>query len=294
MRHFIILFLVLAAAPACVLADEVNDTTFTVGNRKIVVDVDSTRTNVKVYDTSGTELLKIKETEFIDGTDIERVFVGSPFVPTTRLQNIKFRPHFPTVWFGGVTGNEKVLGGDPDNVHFSSTKSFQVGVTPYAFALSLSRSQLYGLSAAVQASYTKMRFQRDWALMGTDGGVDFQRLDARAKTNSLGFFSFRLPVVFSFCNRDMSIGFGLAPVLRTNGAYRLKWGNPDEGTNVSESYQLRRVGLDMDMYMGVGPFVFSGSFNLIPMLKTASGQSIIQGSLCLGIDLWGAMRLFKK
>ena len=60
---------------------ESQDTVFTVNNRNIVVSQDDCQTSVKVYKNDGKEMTLTSETKFVDGQEVERVFVTSPFIP---------------------------------------------------------------------------------------------------------------------------------------------------------------------------------------------------------------------
>lgn len=99
-----------ACLPMLAGAEEVKDTTFVVNGKSIVVDVDGDKTNVKVYGKDGNRETKISEMNYIDGQEVERVFVGSPFVPTENLQHLDFSPRFATVWMGMSSISGKVMG----------------------------------------------------------------------------------------------------------------------------------------------------------------------------------------
>ena len=91
-----IFFLFAALAfSAAAYAEEANDTTFTVKDKKIVVDVQDDRTIVKVYNEKGFRLSPTREMEFIDGQEVEQVYVGSPLIPAENLQNFKFHIRHP-------------------------------------------------------------------------------------------------------------------------------------------------------------------------------------------------------
>lgn len=119
-----------ALLPAAVLAAETQDTTFVVNGKKIVVDAAGEKTNVKVYGNDGTQETKVSEMNFVDGQEVEKVYVGSPFIPSGSLQHLDYSPRFPTVWFGmsympaKVFGSRQTAGG-------RRSKSFELGITPY-------------------------------------------------------------------------------------------------------------------------------------------------------------------
>ena len=65
------------SAPASV---EANDTTIRVNDQNIVIKQDGEQTSVKIYKMNGNEMnemTKISETQFVDGQEIEKVFVDS-------------------------------------------------------------------------------------------------------------------------------------------------------------------------------------------------------------------------
>ena len=66
------------SAPASV---EANDTTIRVNDQNIVIKQDGEQTSVKIYKMNGNEMTKISETQFVDGQEVEKVFVTSPFIP---------------------------------------------------------------------------------------------------------------------------------------------------------------------------------------------------------------------
>ena len=71
------------SAPASV---EANDTTIRVNDQNIVIKQDGEQTSVKIYKMNGNEMnemTKISETQFVDGQEVEKVFVTSPFIPQT-------------------------------------------------------------------------------------------------------------------------------------------------------------------------------------------------------------------
>ena len=85
-------------APASV---EANDTTIRVNDQNIVIKQDGEQTSVKIYKMNGNEMTKISETQFVDGQEVEKVFVTSPFIPQTlRKHKRSLESHYPTFFFG--------------------------------------------------------------------------------------------------------------------------------------------------------------------------------------------------
>lgn len=76
----IIAAVALMAMPHYAAAQQ-KDTTIVVGNRQIVVSGTDANTTVTVYGIDQKEMKKVSETRFVDGQDIEQVYVTSPFIP---------------------------------------------------------------------------------------------------------------------------------------------------------------------------------------------------------------------
>ena len=83
---------------------EANDTTIRVNDQNIVIKQDGEQTSVKIYKMNGNEMnemTKISETQFVDGQEVEKVFVTSPFIPQTLSKRKRsLESHYPTFFFG--------------------------------------------------------------------------------------------------------------------------------------------------------------------------------------------------
>ena len=88
-------------APASV---EANDTTIRVNDQNIVIKQDGEQTSVKIYKMNGNEMTKISETQFVDGQEVEKVFVTSPFIPQTLSKRKRsLESHYPTFFFAAAS-----------------------------------------------------------------------------------------------------------------------------------------------------------------------------------------------
>ena len=88
MKHLLFLLMFAMAVPA--IANEENDTIIYYNNKQFVVSTDSIETHVAVFNKDGNALVKNKETSYIDGQEVERFFVSSPFVPIRKHKNNTF------------------------------------------------------------------------------------------------------------------------------------------------------------------------------------------------------------
>ena len=207
MKHLILLLA--ALLPALAFAAEKNDTTFTVKDKKIVVDVDSGKTVVKVYNKDGYQLSKTREMEFVDGQEVERVFVGSPLIPSENLQNMSFRPHFPMVWFGMNFLTKGVSSNSSDGLHSRRTGSFELGITPYSM---FNKARTFGLTVAVQLAWVHQCFRRNYAMYNDGGRIAYTKLGGDAGGNNINYGALRIPVMLSLQRdyEDLHMALGLS------------------------------------------------------------------------------------
>lgn len=275
-----------ALLPAAVLAAETQDTTFVVNGKKIVVDAAGEKTNVKVYGNDGTQETKVSEMNFVDGQEVEKVYVGSPFIPSGSLQHLDYSPRFPTVWFGmsympaKVFGSRQTAGG-------RRSKSFELGITPYYLSVPLTKSQNVSFNVAAQLVWSHLCFQKDLAVSESGGKFSFSTLEGKASGNNMNFISLRVPLMVSMQNNDFSMGIGLSPEVRTNAWYRLS----QPTGNVRETYKTNRFGLGVTMNYGFGPVTVSSTIGLTPLYKTADGKKAYQSSASIGIDALALMKI---
>ena len=284
----------MAMLPMAAGADEVNDTTYQYKERQIVVEDDTMGVRISVYDRQGNRLTKTREASFIDGQEVERIFVGSPFIPKTELQQMDFLPHFPTVSFGTAHLTQRAVGNSYDAIHGRLSKGFDIGVTTFAFAQPLNKSNSFGLAAAVQMGYTRYCFQKDWLLQ--DGSpLSFVQTAERAKGDYMDVVRLKIPVVLQISiDAFDGIGFGLSPEWRLANTY--KW-NPQPASSLSKTAEGRSIntfGLNLVWMAGYGPFSMQAEMSLTPLFKTTDGHKAYGTSATIGIDVWTLMKMLKK
>lgn len=283
--------LLAALIPFMAEATEKNDTTFTVNGKKIVVDVDSGKTNVKVYDKYGNQQMKTRELEFVDGAEVEHVFVGSPFVPTDELRNLKFRAHFPTVWAGMSYLTHKVYSEKGGDLQRRKSKSFELGVTPWSFALPFDKARTMGFTSAIQVAWLHQCFQKNYAVTQQGDRFLMTPLDARANGNNINYLEFRLPLMFTIQGADlMNCNIGFTPLVRTNAHYKLTAAEGSGVNSISDTYKLNRFSLNFSMAIILGPITFSAEAGLTPVFKTTTGTKAFSNSVNIGVD---ALELFR-
>lgn len=290
MRTFIF-FLAMTFAMV-VNAEERGDTAFIVKDKKIVVDVDSGKTNVKVYDLQGNQQTQTRELEFVDGAEVEHVFVGSPFVPTDELRDLKFRAHFPTVWMGFSQLNHKVFSEKAGDLQRRKSKSFELGVTPWSFAVPFDKARSMGFTSAIQVAWLHQCFQKNYAVTQQGDRLSLSPLGARADGNNINYLEFRLPLMFTMQGADyMNVGFGFTPLVRTNARYKLTAAYDSGINDISDTYKLNRFGLNFSIVLGFGPLTFSGEYGLTPTFKSTTGTKAFSTSANIGFDVLQLLRM---
>ena len=113
-----------------------NDTTITINNQKIVVIQDGVQTTVKVFKANGKEMTQTSETQFVDGQEVEKVYVTSPFTPQPLNKRKRYlESHYPTVFFGS-SQLPSSMGGNQE-MHSRDSKSWEWGITLTSFCFRL-------------------------------------------------------------------------------------------------------------------------------------------------------------
>lgn len=289
---FLLTALVLSATT---YAREANDTTFNVKDKKIVVDVQNSKTIVKVYDKNGFQMSKTREIEFVDGQEVEQVYVGSPLIPAENLQNLKFRPYLPTVWYGYNYIGNRISSSKSDGVYGRKSKSFEIGITPWSFALPFNKSNTFGLIGGVQLTWVHMCFDKNYAVSMQGDRLAFTKLDMKASGNNMNYGTLRIPLMLSIQQdySDYCANIGLSAEVRTNGAYRLSPAAGSTAPDVPDGLKLNRFGLNLDFSICITGIYFGASMGLTPLYKSTTGNKAYYTSVHMGINLPEFIRLCK-
>ncbi len=285
------------ALSATAYAEEANDTTFTVKDKKIVVDVQDDRTIVKVYNEKGFRLSPTREMEFIDGQEVEQVYVGSPLIPAENLQNFKFHSYLPTVWYGFTCIGNKICSESSESVHGRerSRSSFELGVTPWSFAVPFNDANTFGVMGGVQLLWSHVCFDKNYAVGMQGGRFAYTPLEQKASGNNMNFGVLRIPVLLSMQRNftETCVNIGLSFEMRTNAAYRF---SPAAGTvapDVPKGLKLNRFGLNLDFSFAFGGVYFGATMGLTPLFKTVTGDKAFYTAANIGVNIGEVIRLCK-
>ena len=287
------------ALPTALLAEERNDTTITYNGKQFVIGNDSTETTVKVYDIQGAELRKTRETTYVDDQEIERVYVTSPFTPTSYSRN-PFGMMQPTIWYGWqkTTSSRNGEWGHSEGLHTKDGGSFELGLTLGEMTIPLGRKKEYGLSLAIQTSYVRQYFQ-DNALPYNDGRhIGFTDISQTpAANNYLSYATARVPILLlirhleSPMNHINKLQGGLGLALEYRGGANFHYMPGQFGDPINQHAKLYHWGVELTASLCIGPFKIISSYDLLPLFKTADGHKAFSGSIGFGITIG---ELFKK
>lgn len=269
MRHLILL---LAALPTLTAsAVEGNDTTFTVDNKKIIVSTEKGKTNLQVYDIEGNKQTKSREVEFIDGQEIEHVYVTSPFIPQSiGKKNRQLKSHYPFFYIGfnQIPGSIMGSGGNPE-MHTRGSKSWEWGITLTSAAFRLTNS--IALTSAVSIGKVHNHFQGNYVLT-TQNGITSMRQEGESdlRKTYISYGVARLPIMLEWQRGtrqgDLFIAAGASVEMRWNDHSRYRIGK--KKYTETGDINLNPMGLNLEMRIGYGFLMIYGRAALTPLLKT--------------------------
>ena len=106
------------------------DTTFVFNRQKFDISQKGERTDVRVYKKNGSEMKKVKETEFLDGQEVEQVYITSPFIPRkTYKRRSQAYSHYPFFFFGANMLAGSAFGVKSEGKEMCDSKSGEWGFT---------------------------------------------------------------------------------------------------------------------------------------------------------------------
>ena len=250
-------FLSLIAMPLFVTqaAAEVNDTTLIVNNRKIVIAMDSAETKVSVYDTLDNKLTKSYESTFVDGQQIERIYVGSPFVPKKGRR--KFTHTLPT-FFIGMDGLTEEVADNGQGGHV-------------------------GITGGLQMTIAYNHMQNGYIMKANN----VEQLDGYATRKSyMKYASLRLPLFLDYRGGKKNMfytGLGMSVEWRNNLTHKYKYNIDDGFMTVRDKQRVNHWGLNLEYHIGYGCLQMYARSALTPLYKLNDGTKAYPFAVGLGI-----------
>lgn len=288
-------FMLMAALmPAFTYAAEVTDTTFQVNDQKIVVAQDGNETSVKIYKQNGAELTKTSETQFVDGQEVEKVYVTSPFIPQTlgkRKRNLS--SHYPTFFFGSsqLPGSVGGMGGN-NEMHSRDSKSWEWGITLTSLCFRLTNNM--ALTSSLSIGQVHNHFKDNFVLSTIDGKSEMtQKYDENQeeidlKKSYISYNVLRLPIMLEWQQRvgrhnDAYIAVGPSLEYRWHEHSRYFVGK-DKHTEASD-INLNPIGVNLEARAGYGAIMIYGRMGITPLLKKGNAPECYPMTIGLGFRL---------
>ncbi len=284
-----IIIAIVALLPCTMNATEATDTTVNYQGRKFVIGSNDTETKITVYQNDTN---KIKESVFVNGNNVVRTYVSSPFSGENELQTMGVKGMLPTVWVG-INKLTDGIGSSGNPMGSNMWGSFEAGVTPLRTAVSLDRAKTFGLISGLQLVFSRYRFDHNYGMRMNNGLVERIGCDATT-ANNMFFGSVRVPLLFTLQEPQMpgAVSLGVSFEARTNAKYNFK--ASDNTTGMSDGLKLNRFGVNLEMYINYGPVYLGLKTGLTPIFKTTDGVKANMTSISIGADIDKVFKLFKK
>ena len=278
MKHLLLTLARRAAVPA--MAAEENDTTIHYANKQIVLSTDSVSLNVAVYNNDGSTLVKTKETSFVDGQEVERFFVSSPFVPVRKKSGRTFYGSLPDFYIG-----VNLLNGGKE-MHSQDVKSLEWGTTFFQVGVGLNSSNTLGIVSGFQFGFVHNHFQTNYMLDDNDGTPIIVKNPAeKVKTSFIKYTYWKVPIMLEWRNLNPSklVFLGLGCSFDIKGNIKSKYRINSKRYTVSRNLDTNPVGVNLEAYLGFKTFSLYAHYSLTKLMN--SGPACHPFGIGVGLTL---------
>lgn len=278
MKHLLLTLALMAAVP--VMAAEENDTTIHYANKQIVLSTDSVSLNVAVYNNDGSTLVKTKETSFVDGQEVERFFVSSPFVPVRKKSGRTFYGSLPDFYIG-----VNLLNGGKE-MHSQDVKSLEWGTTFFQVGVGLNSSNTLGIVSGFQFGFVHNHFQTNYMLDDNDGTPIIVKNPAeKVKTSFIKYTYWKVPIMLEWRNLNPSklMFLGLGCSFDIKGNIKSKYRINSKRYTVSRNLDTNPVGVNLEAYLGFKTFSLYAHYSLTKLMN--SGPACHPFGIGVGLTL---------
>ena len=278
MKHLLLTLALISAVPA--MAAEENDTTIHYANKQIVLSTDSVSLNVAVYNNDGSTLVKTKETSFVDGQEVERFFVSSPFVPVRKKSGRTFYGSLPDFYIG-----VNLLNGGKE-MHSQDVKSLEWGTTFFQVGVGLNSSNTLGIVSGFQFGFVHNHFQTNYMLDDNDGMPIIVKNPAeKVKTSFIKYTYWKVPIMLEWRNLNPSklVFLGLGCSFDIKGNIKSKYRINSKRHTVSRNLDTNPVGVNLEAYLGFKTFSLYAHYSLTKLMN--SGPACHPFGIGVGLTL---------
>lgn len=280
--------LLAALLPTMMMATEANDTTLTINNQQIEINTNGGETTVKVFNSNGKELQKASETHYIDGQEVERVYVTSPFIPQSISRNKRqLSSHYPTFFIGFSPLGSSAFGtGGNAAMHTRDSKSWEWGITLTSIAFRLTNNFAFTTSASI--GQVHHHFQDNYILTTHNGITSMRQEEGETlKKSYISYNVVRIPLMIEWQQRmrgdDAFVAVGPSIEFRWNDHSRYFIGK-HKNTETGD-INLNPFGLNLEARAGYGFIMLYARAGLTPLLKKSSAPECYPLSIGLGFRL---------
>lgn len=284
----ILLFLALATS-GITMAQENTDTTFVVNGKTIKVSDNKDKTVINVFKQDGEMLSKTAQYSYSDSQEVEQIYVSTPLIPAIMKQeegHKRFKAHLPFFYIGHCMGaaNAFDFNGNPA-MHSRDSKSWEWGITLGSAAIPLNKTNTFGIVAGLQVGQVHHHFKNNYALftdknhsyMAPVEGIDL-------KKSYISYNVLRLSLMLQTQKKDFFAGIGASLEYRENEHSRyIKRGGGK--TTLSDDININPYGLNLDLKIGYGGFIFYMRGAITPLLKKDIAPKCFPLSVGVGIAL---------
>lgn len=278
------LLLLIMCCPTAMQAGEANDTTFIYKDKKIVVDVEKGKTNVQVYDTEGNKQTKAHESTFVDGQEIERIYVGSPFIP--RPKNQSFRATLP-LFFIGLGGMADSQNGNAHGaIRSDNSRSWEMGMSLLETSKALNEAKTLGVVTGLQTAINYNHINRSHRMKGNslvENNYD------KVKKSYLKYTTIRIPVFLEYQEQykshRMFFGLGLSVDWRANLKSKCKYSDENGSGTVISTVNVNHWGLNLEYHIGFDNIQLYMRSALTPLYKLDNRKKAYPFNFGIGISL---------
>lgn len=247
-------------------------TVFALNNQRIAVSQKDGKTVVAVYDGEGNQLKKVSETQFVDGQEVERFYLTSPFVPQTLSSHqSKQYSHYPFLYLGISTLADSRLGFSGGWL-IDEGSSREWGITGVSFAFPLNHS--LAITSSLAVGRVSHHFDKGYALYTTDGSTALQpfegeKPDQRLKASYLSYWVTRFPIMLEWSRRygrnDAYLAIGPSIEFRFDARSRYKLGKHRH--TLTDQTNINPIGLNIDARVGYSYIMLYARVAVTPLLK---------------------------
>ena len=286
--------LLLLAAFICPMAGEaasINDTTFTYRDKTIIVKDSDDRLDVDVTKKDGAEMQKISSTSFVDGQEVEQVYVTSPFIPNSGKRKQNFIGSLP-----GIMGGYDIPAGSSfgfkgaDGMHSIDYKCNEFVVSWVDVGLPVSHAQTLIPVTAPQFGVGEIGFNKNYKFDNVDekNVVIPIESDKKLKSSWMKHSFMRIPVLLDWQKKvnngqRVIIGAGMSVSVRQGIHSRYK--DSDGRHSVTKDININTVGLGFDAHVGYSGIQLYFHTDLTPMFNTSKAPKCYTTSLGIGFFL---------